>query len=195
MTARRGELIYHSRCLCDCGTIFVTRNVSLTSGHTTSCGCWQRESSSKRFREQKTTHGLSKTRVYCIWKGIVQRCRNPHSPVFKHYGARGILFCERWNSFEAFFEDMGPGKSGWTIERVNNDVGYNITNCAWATRIRQARNTRRNRMYTVRGITGCISELCEKFHSGYYMVRMRLAAGWDVERAFLQPKRASRVLQ
>lgn len=52
------------RCLCDCGKTITTRNTSLTSGHTTSCGCYARE----RQAAVNTSHGQSRTREYIALK-------------------------------------------------------------------------------------------------------------------------------
>jgi hypothetical protein len=140
--------------------------------------------------EKKTTHGMTHTRIYNIWHGMLQRCLNPNSTGFNEsYGGRGITVCNRWRTFELFFEDMGPGKMGWKVERVNNDAGYTLENCVWATPKRQAQNRRDNRIVTVQGVTGCLKELCERFHVIYSRVRDRLERGWDVESAFFTPKR------
>lgn len=80
---------------------------------------------------------------YNVWAKMRARCENPNSPDFKNYGGRGITVCERWAEFPAFLEDMGsrPTKDH-TIERVDNDAGYNAENCVWATRDVQGKNRR-----------------------------------------------------
>src|SRR5689334_22085011 len=128
-----------------------------------------------------------KTRIYKVWRKMISRCTNPRAKDFHWYGSRGISVCERWLDFSNFLCDMGVGKSGWSIERVNISKGYNPDNVCWATQTRQNRNSRHNLVVTVRGRTGCRSELCEHFHLKYELVRKRLKLGWEVEQAFFAP--------
>lgn len=90
---------------------------------------------------------------------MIQRCHNPNSPKFHHYGGRGIEVCQRWReSFDAFLEDMGPRPSPeHEIDRIDNDGNYEPGNCRWATRREQMENTRRTRLVTIDGETKCIA--------------------------------------
>ena len=91
-------------CKCDCGQESTARADHLTSGRVVSCGCKRVESSTARL----TTHGMRKTRVYRIWRDMINRCHNENYPERHLYGGRGIVVCDRWRrSFENFYADMG----------------------------------------------------------------------------------------
>lgn len=138
------------KCRCDCGNERVVLAASLRGGKTKSCGCLLKEGSHK-------THGKSHTPEYKIWAGMIQRCTNPKTDNYKHYGGRGITVCERWrNSFEAFYEDMGhrPSKLH-SVERINNDGNYEPDNCKWATKRKQSQNQqkRKDNKSKVKGVS------------------------------------------
>lgn len=136
-------------CKCDCGGEAVVASYDLRKGHTQSCGCLQKERTSKA----KKTHGRRHTREYGIWTHMWRRCRNPNSENFERYGARGITVCDRWKDFGAFYTDMGDAPEGHSIERVNNNGDYTPENCIWADNFAQAQN-KRMRKDNLSGVVG-----------------------------------------
>ena len=165
-------------CLCDCGNIRIARSNDLRQGKSISCGCYN--------TEVCTTHGLTHHPLYVTWSNMKDRCTNPGSPIFKHYGGRGITVCERWmNSFEAFYEDMSPTyKKGLSLDRRDNNKGYSPENCRWADQRTQANNTRSNRFYSLNGETDTLRNLCRRYNQNYEKIRGRLRLGWSIEQAF-----------
>lgn len=136
-------------CVCDCGAACVVSSSDLRRGHTKSCGCAQIEAvitTGKRNRTHGKASGGKVVPEYPLWRGMKSRCYNKKSPQFKNYGARGITVCDEWrNSFAAFYRDMGPRPAPHlTVERKNNNRGYSKSNCVWATKSEQMRNTRFN---------------------------------------------------
>lgn len=123
---------------------------------------------------------------------MMTRCYNENFEQFKDYGGRGIQVCEPWHSFENFVSDMGTGKRGWTLHRVDNDGDYTPSNVVWATMAFQNRHRSDNRMVIIRGFTGCLMDACERFKKEYMFVLQRLNRGWDAEEAFFTPKLKSK---
>ncbi|GED89332.1 hypothetical protein [Streptomyces sp. 6-11-2] len=124
---------------CDCGTEKTIR-ISTLGTSAKSCGCLNSEAASTRSR----THGMRNSGEYTIWTSMKQRCLNSAHRHYKEYGGRGITVCPRWQtSFEAFLADMGPRPSkSHTLDRIDNDRGYEPGNVAWRTYKEQAANRR-----------------------------------------------------
>lgn len=106
-----------------------------------SCGCQTR--SIQSAMSSLATHRMSKHPAYAVWRSMLDRCRLPTHQAWRNYGARGIRVCRRWQKFENFWYDMGSSyRQGLTLERRDNDKGYSLKNCYWATYAQQAQNRR-----------------------------------------------------
>lgn len=167
-------------CSCDCGKTCIAYGQDLRRGKFKSCGCLNAE------RIQR--HGMARTHVYNVWKQMHQRCENPRSPSFKNYGARGIKVDPAWKDFEVFLRDMGDRPPGYTLERLNNNLGYSKANCGWRTQSHQMNNTRRNRLVTFNGETKTIMQWSVETNIKWYTLRQRIdRLGWSIEKALSTP--------
>lgn len=132
-------------CLCACGKKFFAWKQSLATGNTKSCGCLRNTRTgarSKKYDEAYSTRSHPLNWLYMRWTGMLERCTNPKSSNWKNYGGRGITVCERWMRFDNFLSDMGVPAFGLSIDRIDNDKGYEPSNCRWATPIEQRQNQR-----------------------------------------------------
>ncbi len=169
---------------CKCGTTGHTLVESLRSGQTKSCGCLRKEQLVKRSLKHGEGRRKKRTNTYQIWLSMNDRCSNPKNKHFKNYGGRGIEVCKRWKNYTNFIKDVGHCPKGLTLDRIKNNLGYFPKNIRWATRTEQNRNSRKNRIITVRGVTGCLSELCQHFNVPYHKTLWRIRHGWTIEDAF-----------
>ena len=169
-------------CECDCGEQTVVLLQSLRNGDNVSCGGWCK-------KDRQTTHGASKTRTFQTWHSMRSRCLNSRHRAYPSYGGRGITICQRWlDSFEAFREDMGEHPDNMSLDRIDNNGNYNPSNCRWASRSEQQRNTRNNHMITYNGITKCLPDWADKTGICSSTIRSRLRIlGWTVADALTTP--------
>lgn len=174
------------RCRCDCGRdcIKSTQILRASASGEHNCGC---VTHAQRVAAKKT-HGLSHTREFRSWAAAKSRCNNPNGPEYAMYGGRGISFCQRWNRFERFYEDMGPMPE-WasSIDRIDPNGNYEPGNCRWSTPLQQSRNTRRNVFITHDGKTLCLSEWAVVSGIKRPTIEARIRRGWAFAKAISEP--------
>lgn len=170
-------------CICDCGTSLTVPIGSLSSGNTRSCGCLQKDTVSSMMRK----HGMSKTRIYNIWNGILTRCKNQNHHSYARYGAVGLTVCDRWLSFDNFITDMGECPYKHSIDRIDNSKGYEPDNCRWVEQRVQNRNQRSNVFLTFNGKTMCQTDWATETGIKRETIARRMKLGWETERILTEP--------
>lgn len=136
-----------------------------------------------------------RTPEYSAWQAMLARTVNPKrspngvsSETWSRYGGRGIAVSKRWLKFENFLVDMGRRPTAkHSIERIDNNKGYTKSNCKWATRKEQQRNTSRNHLVTARGVTATLAEWIERTGLKWSTLWYRIDCGWPVEKALFTP--------
>ncbi len=161
-------------CECSCGNKVIVTSSNLATGHTKSCGCIVKK------------HGLShKERLYNIWIGMRQRCRDSNSPDYHKYGERGIVVCKEWNesylSFREWAMSHGYGDS-LSIDRKDVNGNYEPDNCRWANMIEQNNNLRSNRLIEYKGNIHTLAEWAKILDIPYKLIKQRFHRGWSFNR-------------
>lgn len=128
-----------------CGKEFEAQSSNIKHG-LKSCGCLR--------KGNNKTHGLRSHRLYHTWNSMIQRCTNPNHNRYKDYGGRGITGCEEWLDVKNFIEWCDQTYiEGMTLDRIDNNKGYNPDNCRWVSKSEQAIN-RRMKSINTSGYTG-----------------------------------------
>lgn len=179
--------------ICDCGKKVEAPLHTLRSGRTKSCGCSKKESFNPENLD-RTTHGLSKTRIYKVWCAILNRCDNNKYAQYKDYGGRGITYDEKWKDFMNFYHDMiDEYREGLTIDRIDNNGNYTKSNCRWTTMRENTRNRRSNNVFSWKGKDRCLIEISEMEGIDYGLLSNRVnALNWGIDKAVYTPKRKNK---
>lgn len=162
--------------LCECGNESVKQSGNLPKAVGCSYLCCVTQSYRNRLLGK---HNMKDTRPYRIWNGMISRCHNPRRKDWPRYGGKGIYVCERWrNSFEAFWEDMGPTYAeNLSIDRTDNNGPYTKENCAWVT----TKDNNRNRSNNV--VTRKEREIADAHGISKATLGYRIRAGWPLDKA------------
>lgn len=134
-------------CKCECGAETEPFSFSLTSGKTLSCGTCDRKCSpnvKRAIAQANTKHGWHGSSEYNTWLAMRKRCGDPNNKAYRNYGARGIKVCAEWqDNFQAFIDYIGPKPDAdLSLDRIDNERGYEPGNVRWADAQTQNRNRR-----------------------------------------------------
>lgn len=165
-------------CVCDCGQQATVIGNNLSKGNTKSCGCLSRDKSAGRMAALNLKHGATKTRLFKIWTGIVDRTTNPNHDAYERYGGRGIVLSEGWRDFAVFAAAVGePPSAKHSIDRIDNEKGYEPGNVRWVLAQQQAENRRTNRFVSVRGDTLTFAAAARRLGVSKSTITRRVDAG------------------
>jgi hypothetical protein len=122
-------------------------------------------------------HGrMSEHVLYNTWRGMKERCLSANSITYKRYGGKGINVYydwldktrhpkhKRWSRGFCLFLDyveknLGPKPLGFSLDRINGNLGYAPGNLRWADPSLQKKNqivknlTGYKYVYAVKGST------------------------------------------
>ena len=110
------------KCKCDCGKVITAIGHKMVSGHTSSCGCYQKIMASQANLKYSDKELLEEHKKdYWVWSAIKNRCFNSKYRHYNDYGGRGMTMCQEWREdFIAFLTYMGP--------KPDNSCRYTIPN-------------------------------------------------------------------
>jgi hypothetical protein len=158
-----------------CSTEFETQLRQIKHNNLKSCGC-----SKKNPLHLITTKNLrvQQPRLYRIWKNIRTRCTNKKINNAKDYSLRGIALDPVWDNFENFFN--WSIKAGYanhlSIDRIDVNGNYTPSNCRWATKQEQMKNTRLLRINNTSGYRG-VNRKGNKFSARVHDGKQRVYLG------------------
>lgn len=161
------------RCKCECGNVIDVFTNNLTRGNTKSCGCLNKELSSKRNK----VYGLSNHKVYHVAFGIIQRCTNNNNTSYKDYGASGVKIYDKWRDNPSEFAKWLLD-NGWyegcqvdkDIKSKPNKIGYFPDTISFISQDENARHKRNNIQITYKGDTKPLKTWCDKLNLPYHTI-------------------------
>jgi hypothetical protein len=124
---------------------------------------------------------------------MFKRCDNPKDEGYPNYGGRGIKVCDEWYDFINFKNDMYEkylshvkkhGEENTSIDRKDVNGNYEPSNCTWATRQEQNKNTRVTKRYPYKGQMLSLHEISDMEGINYRTFRNRVfRSGMTIEQA------------
>lgn len=137
-------------------------------------------------------HGGHGTLTYSRWKSMRQRTSKRKSKHHRQYYG-GVECCARWASFTLFLADMGECPSSmYTLDRINNDLGYEPGNCRWATKAVQNANRSSTVLLTLNGATKSVADWAKHLGVSANALRQRIYLGWNAERVLTTPMKGGK---
>lgn len=131
--------------------------------------------------------GRHRTVLYNTWLGMWNRIRTPR----RYPSYVGLTIFPEWRSFESFRDyinaNLGERPVGFSLDRIDNDRGYEPGNVRWASAKQQVRNRSSSVFIVAGGVSRCLTEWAELLGVDPAVIRERLKDGWTPEHAVTAP--------
>jgi len=166
---------------CDCGNMHEAFLLHVVRGRITSCGC-----------VGNIRGGESNTRIYKTWHTMMWRC-NKHYFESQYYYDRGIRVSSEFLDY--FYFKKWALENGYRdnlqMDRIDNSKGYSPENCHFVTSLINNANKRNTIIIEYNGVKTSLALLLhkKKLMGHYVTIRMRIARGWNAQRAVDHPIR------
>lgn len=90
--------------------------------------------------------------------------------------------CDEWDhSFLAFYHHIGPCPLGATLDRIENDKGYEPGNVRWTTKAEQNRNRTLSVFLEFNGRRMIIADWARETGLSFGTISYRNRNGWPIE--------------
>lgn len=174
-------------CVCVCGKNTIVNSNALTKGKSKSCGCGKSQAVSKSLTKHGHCRSSGRTKEYATWAKMIGRCHCSTDKAYARYGMRGITVCDEWKvNFLAFLEHIGPcPASSMSIDRIDNNRGYEPGNVRWATKLQQSTNKSVNRHIEHAGIRMTIAEWADYIRMPRKTLYHRINRGLSVDKSLV----------
>lgn len=149
----------------------------------------------KTFNSRYT--GVDNTRAKNTYKKMLDRCYNSRNKNYHRYGGRGISVCDYWRADVLnFYNDLkdlpNAFTKGYSLDRINNDGNYELSNVRFATSKEQCNNTSSNVLLSVEGVNYTMTQLAEKLGVTGDFIKDRIRLGFTLEQILTIPKGGKR---
>lgn len=194
-----GDTVRNYICICkECGKEFTASHTMIRDHFADFC------KDCKKVKREKNRNKYYGTRIYTIWRCMLNRCYWKKHEFYNNYGGRGITVCDEWRFNSTAFGDwaMANGYAdNLSIDRIDNDKGYSPDNCRWATRKAQVENRRRTNqngkskrknsaIIEINGIVKTRNEWCDFYGISRKTVDKRIyMLKWNIVDAIITPVR------
>jgi hypothetical protein len=181
---------------CECGSEKVARLYAVRSGATRSCGCAR----GKAQLRHGAAAGKALTPEYRAWRCMLTRAKNPNIARADRYSLRGIGVAAEWdsggdgNGYERFLAHVGhkPGDD-YSLDRIDNDKGYEPGNVRWATTREQITNRSATVWVEANGERRTIAEWSALTGIRQSVILQRInKLGWPSDRAVSVPMKSDK---